>query len=51
MLPDLKRLIEQMGKEKGIDRDIIIDALETAVFDRRQKKNWGLDMDLEVNLQ
>jgi len=47
MLPDLKRLIEQMGKEKGIDRDIIIDALETAVL-TAARKNWGLDMDLEV---
>ena len=47
MLPDLKRLIEQMGKEKGIDREIIIDALETAVLTAARKK-LGLDLDLEV---
>ena len=48
MSPDLKRLIEQMGKEKGIDREIIIDALETAVLTAARKK-LGLDMDLEAN--
>ncbi|MEA1971071.1 MAG: transcription termination factor NusA [Thermodesulfobacteriota bacterium] len=48
MLPDLKRLIEQMGKEKGIDKEIIIDALETAVLTAARKK-LGLDLDLEVN--
>ncbi|MEA2014011.1 MAG: transcription termination factor NusA [Thermodesulfobacteriota bacterium] len=47
MLPDLKRLIEQMGKEKGIDKEIIIDALETAVLTAARKK-LGMDMDLEV---
>ncbi|MCD6486524.1 MAG: transcription termination/antitermination protein NusA [Syntrophobacterales bacterium] len=48
MLPDLKRLIDQMGKEKGIDKEIIIDALETAVLTAARKK-LGLDLDLEVN--
>jgi len=48
MLPDLRRLIEQMGKEKGIDREIIIDALEAAVLTAARKK-LGLDLDLEVN--
>ncbi|MBW2561144.1 MAG: transcription termination/antitermination protein NusA [Deltaproteobacteria bacterium] len=48
MLPDLKRLIEQMGKEKGIDKEIIVDALETAVLTAARKK-LGLDLDLEVN--
>ncbi|MBW2649725.1 MAG: transcription termination/antitermination protein NusA [Deltaproteobacteria bacterium] len=47
MLPDLKRLIEQMGKEKGIDKEIIIDALETAVLTAARKK-LGADLDLEV---
>ena len=28
MFPELKRLIEQMGKDRGIDRDIIVKALE-----------------------
>ncbi len=48
MSPDLKRLIEQMGKEKGIDKEIIVDALETAVLTAARKK-MGLDLDLEVN--
>lgn len=48
MSPDLKRLIEQMGKEKGIDKEIIVDALETAVLTAARKK-LGLDLDLEVN--
>ncbi len=48
MLPDLRRLIEQMGKEKGIDKEIIVDALETAVLTAARKK-LGLDLDLEVN--
>ena len=28
MLPDLNRVIEQVSKEKGIDRQIIVEALE-----------------------
>ena len=48
MLPDLKRLIEQMGKEKGIDKEIIVDALETAVLTAARKK-MGQDLDLEVH--
>ncbi|MDD5723548.1 MAG: transcription termination factor NusA [Syntrophales bacterium] len=48
MSPDLTRLIEQMGKEKGIDKEIIVDALETAVLTAARKK-LGLDLDLEVN--
>lgn len=47
MGPDLKRLIEQIGKEKGIDRDIIVEALETAVLTAAKKK-LGQDLDLET---
>lgn len=47
MLPELKRLIEQVGKEKGIDKQIIIEALETAVLTAAKKK-MGLNMDIEV---
>lgn len=47
MLPDLKRLIEQVGKEKGIDKEIIIQALETAVLTAAKKK-MGQSMDIEV---
>jgi len=47
MLPELKRLIEQVGKEKGIDKQIIIEALETAVLTAAKKK-MGQNMDIEV---
>jgi N utilization substance protein A len=48
MLPDLKRLIEQLGKDKGIDREIIIDALETAVLTAAKKK-LGQNLDMEAH--
>src|SRR5512136_2693399 len=48
MIPELKRLIEQMGKEKGIDKKIIIDALETAVLTAAKKK-MGQNVDIEVH--
>ncbi|MCK9230087.1 MAG: transcription termination factor NusA [Syntrophales bacterium] len=47
MGPDLKRLIDQLGKEKGLDRDIIVDALETAVLTAAKKK-MGQDLELEA---
>jgi len=47
MLPELGRLIEMIVKEKGIDREVIIDALETAVLTAAKKK-LGLDLDLEA---
>ena len=48
MLPDLKRLIEQLGKDKGIDNEIIIEALETAVLTAARKK-LGQDLDMEAH--
>ncbi len=47
MLPDLKRLIEQMSKEKGLEKEIIVDALETAVL-TAAKKRLGAHLDLEA---
>ncbi len=38
MLPELKRLIEQMGKDKGIDKQVIVDALESAMVTAARKK-------------
>ena len=38
MVPELKRLIEQMGKDKGIDKEVIIDVLETAMLTAARKK-------------
>jgi len=48
MLPELKRLIEQMGKDRGIDKSIIIDALEAAMLTAARKK-VGADVDIEVH--
>ena len=46
MFPELKRLIEQMGKDRGIDKNIIIEALETAMLTAARKK-LGPHVDIE----
>ncbi|MBN1612893.1 MAG: transcription termination/antitermination protein NusA [Deltaproteobacteria bacterium] len=48
MLPELKRLIEQMGKDKGIDKTIIIKALESAMV-TASKKKMGPRVDIEAH--
>ncbi|MBN2255722.1 MAG: transcription termination/antitermination protein NusA [Deltaproteobacteria bacterium] len=48
MLPDLKRLIEQLGKDKGIEKEVIVDALETAVLTAARKK-LGQNLDMEAH--
>jgi len=48
MLPELKRLIEQMGKDRGIDKSVIIEALETAMLTAARKK-LGLHVELEAH--
>lgn len=40
MFQELKRLIEQMGKDRGIDKLIITEALEAAMM-TAARKNWG----------
>jgi len=47
MIPDLKRLIDLLSKEKGIERESIVDALEVAVLTAARKK-LGQDLDLEA---
>src|SRR2546426_1862253 len=47
MLPDLNRVIEQVSKEKGIDRKIIIDALKDAMVSAA-KKTFGPDKRIEA---
>lgn len=47
MFPELKRLIEQMGKDKGIDKKIIIEALEAAMLTAARKK-LGSHVDVEA---
>ena len=46
MYPELKRLIEQMGKDRGIDKQIIIEALEAAMLTAARKK-LGMQVDIE----
>ena len=47
MLPDLNRVIEQVSKEKGIDRQIIIKALEEAMLSAA-KKAFGHERNIEA---
>ena len=48
MFQELKRLIEQMGKDRGIDKSIIIDALEAAMLNAARKK-LGTRVDIEAH--
>jgi len=48
MFPELKRLIEQMGKDRGIDKNVIIEALETAMLTAARKK-LGAHVDIEAH--
>lgn len=48
MVSDLTRIIEQVSHEKGVERDVLINALEEAVRAAARKK-YGPDYDLEVN--
>jgi N utilization substance protein A len=47
MFPELKRLIEQMGKDRGIDKSVIVEALETAMLTAARKK-LGANVELEA---
>jgi N utilization substance protein A len=47
MQPDLNRVIEQVSKEKGIDRQIIVKALEEAMLSAA-KKTFGQDKNIEA---
>jgi len=48
MVPELKRLIEQMGKDRGLDKSVIIEALETAMLTAARKK-LGAHVDIEAH--
>jgi N utilization substance protein A len=48
MFPELKRLIEQMGKDRGIGKSVIIEALETAMLTAARKK-LGPHVDIEAH--
>jgi len=47
MLPDLNRVIEQVSKEKGIDRNIIIEAVKDAMLSAA-RRTYGPDKKLEA---
>jgi N utilization substance protein A len=47
MFQELKRLIEQMGKDRGIDKNIIVEALEAAMLNAARKK-LGMRVDVEA---
>ncbi|MBW2164194.1 MAG: transcription termination/antitermination protein NusA [Deltaproteobacteria bacterium] len=45
---ELKMIIDQVSREKGLDRDVLISALEEAIKSA-VKKRYGVRLDLEVN--
>ena len=47
MMPDLNRVIEQVSKEKGIDRKIIVDALKDAMISAA-RKTFGHEKRIEA---
>jgi N utilization substance protein A len=47
MLPDLNRVIEQVSKEKGIDRQVIVDALKDAMLSAA-KRTYGPEKKIEA---
>ena len=47
MIQDLMSIIEQVSRDKGIERDVLISTLEEAMRSAARKK-FGHDLDLEV---
>lgn len=47
MLSDLRRIIDQISRDKGIDRQLLVEAIEEAVMSAAKKK-YGQRRDLEV---
>ncbi|MDA3970537.1 MAG: transcription termination factor NusA [Desulfobulbaceae bacterium] len=47
MLTDLKKIIDQVSRDKGFDREILVEALESAVLTAAHKK-FGMRRDLDV---
>lgn len=47
MIFDLNRVIEQVGKDKGIDKEVIIEAIEAAMLTASRKK-FGTRKDIEA---
>ena len=47
MSSDLERIIEQVGKDKGIEKEVLIEALKAAMLSAAKKK-FGPQMDIEA---
>src|SRR5210317_89926 len=47
-ITDIKRVVEQVSRDKGIDRQILIQALEEALRSAARKK-YGAKIDIEAN--
>src|SRR3954463_4517822 len=47
MNTDLSRVIKEIGNEKGIAKEILVEALETAMVHAARKK-YGLERDIEA---
>src|ERR1041385_9005229 len=48
MASELGRVIEQVEKDKGIERAVLIEALESALL-MAAKKKYGLEMEIEAH--
>lgn len=48
LFADIKRVVEQVSRDKGIDRQILIEALEEALRSAARKK-FGAKIDIEAN--
>jgi N utilization substance protein A len=48
MILELNRVLEQVGKDKGISKAILIDAIESAVLIAAKKK-YGVDKEIEAH--
>ena len=46
-ISDINRVVEQVSRDKGIDREVLIKALEEALKSAARKK-FGNKMDIEV---
>ena len=46
-ISDIKRVVEQVSKDKGIAREVLIQALEEALKSAARKK-YGNKLDIEV---
>lgn len=47
MFSELSRIVDQVSRDKGIDKDLLIESLEEAVMQAARKK-FGLQRDMEV---